>query len=427
MNRREFGLIGRGEERSCGSERDGWREGIGSEGKAMGEKNLNFDQVVDRRNTRCLKYDFAEKRGKPKDSLPLWVADMDFKVSSYIVEALDEMSAHGIFGYSESDDEYFRSVKDWMKRHYDWEVREDWLIKTPGIVFALAMAVKAYTAENDAVLIQQPVYYPFSEVVTDNHRRLVSNDLKLGTDGRYTVDYEDFERKIVDEKVKLFLLCNPHNPVGRVWTKEELQRIGDICLRHRVIVVSDEIHADFVFQHPHTVFTEVSDEYHDIGIVCTSPSKTFNIAGLQVSNIFIANQELRRKFCQQISASGYSQLNLAGLVACEAAYRHGDEWLDAVLNYIRRNAEYVKQFLSWRLPKVRMTELEGTYLVWLDFRQYGLSDEALNDRIIRQARLWLDAGSMFGKTGEGFQRINIACPRTVLTEALNRLAAAFEE
>lgn len=391
------------------------------------EKNLDFDIVVDRKNTKSLKYDFAEKRGKPKDILPLWVADMDFKTSSYIVDALKMMSIHGIYGYSDTKEEYFEILKNWMKRRHDWEVKEEWLVKTPGIVFALATAVKAFTKENEAVLIQQPVYYPFSEVVEDNHRKLVINALKQDADGKYYIDYEDFERKIVEENVKLFFLCNPHNPVGRVWTREELLKLGDICLKHHVLVVSDEIHGDFVFKRAHTVFTKVREAYQDISIVCTSPSKTFNIAGFQVSNIFIANEALYKRFCKQIDAAGYSQLNLAGLVACEAAYAHGDEWLDAVLAYIRKNAEFTENFLKEKLPKVKMTELEGTYLVWLDFREYGLSDTKLNQRIVHKAGLWLDRGDMFGKGGAGFQRINIACPRSTLEEALEKLVLAFED
>ena len=393
----------------------------------MSEKNLDFDTVIQRRNTKSLKYDFAKKRGMPEDVLPFWVADMDFKVSSYIIEALDKITSHGIFGYSETSEEYFDVVKEWMKRHYNWEIGEKWLVKTPGIVYALAMSVKAYTKENEAVLIQPPVYYPFYEVVEDNHRRLVTNELKQDSEGKYQMDFEDFEETIVKEKVKLFLLCNPHNPVGRVWTKEELNRIGDICLKHNVVVVSDEIHADFSFKRKHTVFTEVRKEYEEIGIVCTSPSKTFNIAGLQVSNILIPNKELKKKFKQEVNASGYSQLNLAGLTACEAAYRYGDEWLEGVKKYILENAEYVREYLKEKLPKVKMTELEGTYLVWLDFRGYGISDQEINRRIIHEAKLWLDAGGIFGHTGEGFQRINIACPRSLLNEALERLTDAFKD
>ena len=393
----------------------------------MGEKNLDFDTVVDRRNTYSLKYDFAEKRGKPKDILPLWVADMDFKVSSYIIEALDTMNRHGIYGYSEAKEAYFDALSGWLKNHYDWDVREEWLVKTPGAVFALEMAVKSYTEEGEGVLIQQPVYYPFSEVIADNDRKVVINELKQGEDGRYIIDFEDFERKIVEEKVKLFFLCSPHNPVGRVWTREELTRLGDICLKHKVIVVSDEIHSAFVFKGKHTVFTNIRESYQEIGIVCTSPGKTFNIAGLQVSNIFIADEELRKKFLRQVSAAGYSQLNLPGLAACEAAYRHGDEWLNAVLKYIRENAEFMKGFLQEKLPKVKMTEPEGTYLVWLDFRGCGRRGGVLDRCIIEKAGLWLDSGAMFGQSGEGFQRINIACPREILKEALERLAAAFEE
>lgn len=393
----------------------------------MSERHLDFDTVIDRKGTRSLKYDFAVRRGKPKDVLPLWVADMDFQTSSYITEALEDMVKHGVFGYSESEEHYFGAVQNWMERHYNWHVKESWMTKTPGIVFALAMAVKAYTQENDAVLIQPPVYYPFKEVVEDNHRRLVNNTLVLGGDGTYTIDYEDFEKKVIEENVKLFILCNPHNPVGRVWTKEELERLGDICLKHGVFVVSDEIHADFVFGRKHTVFSEVKEAYRDISMICTSPSKTFNIAGLQISNIFISNPEKATAFRRQVAAAGYSQVGLPGLVACEAAYRHGDEWLEGVLAYIKTNAEFTRAYLQEHLPRVKMTKLEGTYLVWLDFRDYGLTDKELDEKILNQAGLWLDSGAVFGKCGEGFQRINIACPRKTLQQALDRLIDVFAQ
>lgn len=391
----------------------------------MGERNLNFDDRAERRNTKSLKYDFAAERGKPENVLPLWVADMDFKVSSYITDALGKMVEHGIFGYSEADQSYVESVRGWMRRRYDWEVQPEWLIKTPGIVFALAMAVRAFTKEGDGVLIQKPVYYPFSEVILDNHRRVINNALVQNEDGSYQINFADFEKKIVEEKVKLFLLCNPHNPVGRVWTREELVRMGDICRKHHVLVVSDEIHADFVWERKHEVFLNLKAEYQENSIVCTSPSKTFNLAGLQVSNIFIANEKLAAAFRREVNAAGYSQLNLAGLVACEAAYRQGEEWFLAVSEYIRGNAVFVKRYLEQRLPKVTMTRLEGTYLVWLDFRAYGLSDEELERRLLEEAGVWLDSGRMFGREGEGFQRINIACPRSLLQEALDRIASAF--
>lgn len=393
----------------------------------MSERNLDFDRLTDRRNSSSLKYDFAAERGKPESALPLWVADMDFKVSSYVTDALEQMVLHGIFGYSEAGERYYEAVSGWMRRHHGWETEKNWLVKTPGVVFALAMAVKAFTKKGDSVLIQNPVYYPFSEVILDNQRRLVSNALVRAEDGSYYIDFDDFERKIKEEQVKLFLLCSPHNPVGRVWTREELTRMGDICLKHKVLVVSDEIHADFAWERTHEVFLRLRPEYRQNSIVCTSPSKTFNLAGLQVSNIFIPDQTLRESFCREISAAGYSQLNLAGLVACEAAYRHGEEWFQRLSEYIRENAAFTRAYLEERLPGVKMTRLEGTYLVWLDFREYGLSEEELEEMLLYKAGVWLDSGAMFGREGEGFQRINIACPRSVLKEALDKISGALEE
>ena len=290
----------------------------------MAERNLDFDKVINRKNTDCLKYDFAVKRGMPADVLPLWVADMDFKTSSYIEDAVIERTKHGIFGYSEVGEDYFNAVKNWMKKHHNWDVDEKWLVKTPGVVFALAMSVKAYTEPGDSVLIQLPVYYPFSEVIRDNGRKVVSNDLVLSEDGRYHIDFDDFEKKIVENNIKLFFLCNPHNPVGRVWTLEELKRIGNICLEHGVTVVSDEIHQDFVFKGKHQVFASLKKEFQDISITCTSPSKTFNLASMMISNIFIPNPELRRRFRKQLDAAGTSQLGVLGLVATEAAYSKGE-------------------------------------------------------------------------------------------------------
>lgn len=390
------------------------------------ERNLDFDTVVDRKNTNCLKYDFAVERGMPEDVLPLWVADMDFRTSSYVQDALDIQIAHGIFGYSESKDEYFEAVSGWMKRHHDWEVSKDWLVKTPGIVFALAMAVKAFTDPGDKVLIQLPVYYPFSEVIKGNDRVIVSNTLVYREDNRYHIDFDDFEKKIVDENIKLFFLCSPHNPVGRVWTKEELIRLGDICYKHHVIVVSDEIHADFVFNGKHQVFANLKKEYEEITITCTAPSKTFNLAGLQVSNVFIANPKLRKAFCKQIDIAGYSQLNVMGLVACEAAYRHGDEWYEAMLRYVKSNIDFTRKYVEENLPGVTMAEHEGTYLVWLDFRDTGLDVEQLEHMIVHEAKLWLDSGKIFGDSGKGFQRINVACPKVVLEEALSRIKDALQ-
>ncbi|MDE6762035.1 MAG: pyridoxal phosphate-dependent aminotransferase [Lachnospiraceae bacterium] len=387
----------------------------------MVERNLDFDIVVDRRNTKCLKYDFAKKRGMPEDVLPMWVADMDFRTSSYVEDAITEWAKHGIFGYSEVETPYFETVRDWMKEYHGWEPQEKWLVKTPGVVFALAMAVRAYTEPGDAVLIQQPVYYPFSEVIKDNGRKVVSNDLYLGEDYRYHIDFEDFEKKVKENRIRLFLLCSPHNPVGRVWTREELIRLGDICVKYGVTVVSDEIHHDFIFRGIHHVFVNLKKEYEEISVICTSPSKTFNLAGMMLSNIFIPNQMLRRKFRKERDRAGISQLGIMGLVAGEAAYSNGGEWYRAMMSYVRDNIEFTRQYVKEHLPGVAVVQQEATYLVWLDFRGLGLEAEELDQRIIHQAKLWLDSGKIFGISGRGFQRINVACPRSVLEEALQRL------
>lgn len=387
----------------------------------MAERNLDFDKIVERRGTGSLKYDFAAKWGMPEDVLPLWVADMDFETSSYVVDALAQRLQHGIFGYTESGEGYFEAVKDWMMRRHSWQVQEDWLVKTPGVVFALAMAVKAYTEPGDGVLIQQPVYYPFSQVIRENGRKVVNNPLYLGDDNRYHIDFEDFERKLVEEKIKLFILCSPHNPVGRVWTGEELCHLGDLCVRHHVIVISDEIHADFVFQGKHQVFAGLKKEYEPISVICTAPSKTFNLAGLVLSNIFIPDEELRRKFCGQMDGAGTSQIGTMGIIACEAAYGKGEEWYQAMLRYVKDNIDYISQYTKEKLPGVRMVEHEGTYLVWLDFRETGLDEKTLEYKIVHEAKLWLDGGTMFGEEGSGFQRINAACPRKMLVEAMERI------
>jgi cystathionine beta-lyase len=351
---------------------------------------------------------------------------MDFKTSSYVQDALAECVEHGIFGYSESRESYFQAAAGWMKKHFDWEVSPEWLVKTPGVVFALNTAVQAFTQPGDGVLIQPPVYYPFRQSIEQNGRVVVCNNLIYGADHRYHIDFQDFEQKLVQEKVKLFLLCNPHNPVGRVWTEEELLRMGELCRAHQVLVVSDEIHEDFVFQGRHHVFAGLRAYLADNSITCTAPSKTFNLAGLQVSNVFISNPKLRRAFRKQVRKNGYSNPNGLGIVACEAAYRHGEVWYQAMHDYVGENIAFTRNYVEKELPGIDMTESEGTYLVWLDFRGTGLSPEEINRKIIQEAKLWLDQGEMFGDSGRYFQRINVACPIVVLEEALKRLKRTFE-
>lgn len=388
------------------------------------DKKIDFDLVIDRKNTNCLKYDFAVRRGRPEDVLPLWVADMDFQTAPEIIEAIQKRTAHGIFGYSEVKDEYFEAVQTWMKEKHGWEVERSWLVKTPGVVFALAMSVQAFTEPGDAVLIQQPVYYPFSEVIKDNGRKIVANLLVLKEDGKYHMDFEDFEQKIIDNHVKLFLLCSPHNPVGRVWTREELERVGEICRKYDVIVVSDEIHEDFVFEGKHQVLANINEDLKNRTIICTAPSKTFNLAGLQVSNVWIPNRKLRTKFRKRIAAAGYSQLNALGLTACEAAYRYGGNWHAELMVYLRENLDYLRSFIKERIPQIKLIEPEGTYLIWLDFRGLGLTEAQREELLLKKAEIWLDSGAIFGGAGEGFERINIACPRSTLKEALERIERA---
>ena len=387
----------------------------------------DFSQVIERNNTLSIKYDFAKERKKPSDLLSLWVADMDFPVAQEIKDALIERCNHGIFGYSEVKTPYYEVIAKWYQEKFNWSTKKQWLVKTPGVVAAIANAIRAFTNIGDAVLIQKPVYYPFFLTIEDNQRKVVNNSL-VYKNGRYEMDFVDFEEKIISHKVKLFVLFSPHNPVGRVWNKEELVKIGDICLKHKVIVVADEIHADFVYQgHQHQVFANLKTDYQEITVTCTAPSKTFNIAGLQVSNIFIANENLRKKFKQELKKTANADINVMGLIACQAAYSQGEDWLRQVKIYIAENLEYVKTFLRDNLPQVKLVEPEGTYLLWLDFRELNLTEEELEDLIINKAKLWLDGGTMFGTEGVGFQRINIACPQKILIQAFTQLKEALKQ
>ena len=395
----------------------------------MAERNLDFDKIIDRKNTKCLKYDFAVKRGLPEDVLPLWVADMDFKTSSYIEDALHEVVNHNIYGYTniQKGDGFFEAVAGWMKRHHDWEVQQEWHVHTPGVCFAISNAIRAFTNSGDAVIIQQPVYYPFSSIIKQNSRKLISSDLLYDGEGYYSIDFDDFENKIKENDVKLFILCNPHNPVGRVWTKDELERLGNICKKYNVIVFSDEIHFDFIWSGTHNIFQEVKPEFREFTITATAPSKTFNLAGAQQSNIFIPNKELKQKFVNEYEISGLDEPNRFGIEATQAAYTYGDEWYEAVKKYIKANIDFTKDYVENNLPGVRLVPTQGTYLIWLDFSGTGIDAKVIDDLIINKAKLWLDSGKIFGKTGLGFQRINVACPRSVLTEALVRIKKCLEE
>jgi cystathionine beta-lyase len=381
----------------------------------------DFNKITDRRGTNAVKLDLAVARGKPADVLSLWVADMDFPTAPEILAALHKKVDHGIFGYSAPDAAFFDAVKKWQKEEHDFEVDSKWIVTTPGVVFAISCAIKAFTDEGDSVLIQTPVYYPFKNMIVQNNRHLVTSSL-FEKDGKWQIDFNDFEDKIIKNDVKLFILCSPHNPVSRVWTREELLRLSEICLRHNVLVFSDEIHNDFVYApNKHTVYSTLSKEAAWNSVVATSASKTFNLAGLQFSINFIQNPDLKKRFHDERNKTGYDEPSLMGLVATQAAYEHGKEWLSALKQHLGANREFVRSFLKNNLPKVRLIEPEGTYLLWLDFSAYGYTDSELDDIIVNKAKLWLDRGTMFGKEGEFYQRINIATPQPLLKEALERL------
>ena len=383
-----------------------------------------FDEIIDRKNTDSLKYDAAIRRGKPDGILPLWVADMDFKTLPAVIDALTTKAQHGIFGYSNPGEDYFTVLQSWFERRHNWQIKPAWLVNTPGVVFAICTAIRALTKQGDAVLIQQPVYYPFTNSILHNKRKLVVNQL-IYEQGRYKIDFADFEAKIVCNNVKLFILCSPHNPVGRVWSEAELRRLGDICLKHGVLVVADEIHADFIYAgHQHLVFANLKPAFADITITCTAPSKTFNLAGLQTSNIIITNKDIRCPFRQEIAGTGYDEPNVMGLTAGKAAYAHGEPWLAELQAYLAENLEFLRGFLRQNLPPIKLVEPEGTYLVWLDCQALHLNPKELEDLFVHKAKLWLDTGTMFGAGGAGFERINIACPRPILEKALTQLAAA---
>ena len=385
---------------------------------------MNFDNEINRYKTNSLKYDFKSDKNKPDDVLPMWIADMDFKCCDEILNDMHKKIDHGIFGYSKNDENYFNAIKNWYKQNFDIELKQEWLITTPGVVFALATAVKTLTKENDYVLINNPVYFPFTELVDDNKRKIISSDLILNNN-HYEIDFQDLENKIKQYNIKLFLLCSPHNPVGRVWNKNELDKIIEICMKYNVFIVSDEIHSDFVWSGTHTCLLKYKDYQNNI-ILCTAPTKTFNLAGLQVSDIFIPNKEIRDKFQLEINKTGYSHINIMGLVACQSAYENGQKWLNELKKYLLENIEYVDMFLKEKLPKIKLIYPEGTYLLWIDFNELNLTDDKIEELLLTKAKLWLNNGKMFGKTGKGFQRLNIALPREKLKIALENLEKTFK-
>ncbi|MGM9971960.1 MAG: MalY/PatB family protein [Anaeroplasmataceae bacterium] len=385
----------------------------------------DFDIEINRYNTNSLKYDFKKQRGLPNDVIPLWVADMDFQVADEIKKAIIEKAEHGIFGYSEPLDDYFEAFNNWFYKHHGWKAEPSKIVLTCGVVFALATAINTLTNKNDSVIINNPVYYPFSEVILDNERKLISSDL-VNNNGHYEIDFKDFEKKIINNNVKLFILCNPHNPVGRVWKKSELDKLIEICIRHNVFIISDEIHCDFTFENnKHISLATYGENILNNSIICTSASKTFNLAGLHNANIYIYNDRIRNKFIHELNRNGYSQSNVMGIVASEAAYTYGEEWYKEVKEYIYNNYKYALDFINNNIPKAKVIKLEGTYLLWIDLRDLNLGKKELKDFIINEAHLWVDMGDIFGSSGSGFIRINIATNLSIIKKALNNLKKAI--
>ena len=364
----------------------------------------DFDKQISRRGTDSYKWDSAES----EHVLPMWVADMDFPTAPAIVDALKKRIEHGIFGYTRVPESYYKVVTDWFSRRHNWTVNREWIIYTSGVVPAVSAIIKALTVPGDKVLVQTPVYNCFFSSIRNNGCEMVSSPLCYA-DNTYTIDYEDLECKAADPKVKIMLLCNPHNPAGRVWKREELVRIGAICIRHGVTVVSDEIHCELVFPgHRYTPFASISEDFLRHSVTCLSPSKAFNIAGLQIANIVCADANRRSKIDRAINDNEVCDVNPFGVIATQAAYNEGEKWLDQLIEYLHANYLYMREFCREHLPEFPVTVLEGTYLVWMDCRKLGLPSEELERQLMEQGDLWLNAGIMYGMEGEGFMRLNIA-------------------
>jgi len=386
---------------------------------------FNFDEVINRENTESIKWDGRKTYFGTENVLPMWVADMDFKVAPSIVDAVNKKAKTGVYGYSLRPPEYYSSFMDWLKRRHQWQINKEWILFSPGIVPALNIAIQTYTRPGDKVLVQPPVYHPFFFAVENNYRELVYNPLVL-RNGRYYIDFDDLEQKL-SGGIKLLLLSNPQNPTGRSWSREELQSLGEMCVRYNTIMVSDDIHADLMLPgYEHTPLASISEPISQCTITCMAPSKTFNLAGLATSSVIISNPDLRKTFNTTLDQIHVTMGNLFGTVASIAAYTHGDNWLDQLMTYLQGNIKLVKDYLEEFIPKVKMIQPDATYLLWLDFRNLGLDPEVLKKLLIQKAGLGFNDGRTYRTGGEGFQRMNVACPRLEVKKAMNRLRSTFE-
>ena len=386
---------------------------------------FNFDEIISRENTDCLKFDGRQERFGNPHVQPLWVADMDFRTPPCVTEVFHRIVDHGIYGYQLKTDKYYKAIIDWFQSRHHYTPDAGNIFFTPGVVAAISYLIQSLTNINDKILVQTPVYYPFFLVTTQNQRQLLINQL-VEKNNEYTIDFEDFELKARD--AKMFILCSPHNPVGRVWKREELDRMANICVRNNVLIVADEIHSDLVFApHKHIALASLSEEIDNNTITCHAPSKTFNLAGLSTAYFFVKNQQLKSKIHKYLSNLHVDGLNPFGMEGMLSAYTDGSPWLRALMDYLKLNYETVQDYFKKELPMLKLSPLEATYLVWIDFRKLGLNDEELRNFVIDKAGLGLNNGSVFGLGGSGFQRMNIACPRNELIKALDKLRNAVQE
>ncbi|MFD1707806.1 MalY/PatB family protein [Siminovitchia sediminis] len=386
---------------------------------------MNFDDQIDRKNTHSLKWDGLKKLFGSEDLLPMWVADMDFRPPQEVIDAFQERVDHGVFGYTIISDQLSETVCNWVKSRHSWPIQPEWLLYSPGVMPSIHTAIQALTEPGDQILLQSPVYTPFFHIIKSNGREVVNSPLVLNN-GRYEINFEDLEIKL-SSGVKMLLLSNPHNPSGRVWRKEELFQVAELCEKYGVWIASDEIHADLVLKpHKHTPVASLSESIADITLTCMAPTKTFNLAGVQASFMVVTNKECRRKLEAVQAMDGFHMLNTFGAIAMEAAYKHGGPWLDEALQYIRSNIDYVMKEIGEKIPKVEVINPEGTYLIWINCRQLGMSDDEIKKRLLNRGKLALNLGNAYGPGGEGFVRMNVASPRAMVEEGIKRLQIAFD-
>lgn len=386
---------------------------------------FNFDKIIDRTNNFSAKWSEMNKNFGTNNLLPMWVADMDFLTAPCVMEALKDRLEQGIFGYTTRPSSYNESIVNWLDNRFSWKINQEWLMFSPAVITSISLLIQNLTQKNDKIMIQEPVYSPFHSIVESNERNLVISPLVKLDDGSYVMDYEDIESKIKD--VKVFILCNPHNPVGRVWTREELTRLGEICLKHNVLVISDEIHSDIILKnHKHTPFASISKEFRENTITCMAPTKTFNLAGLQSSFLVISNPYYYEVMDKAFSILDIKRNNAFSLVATEAAYNYGEDWLYELIKYIEDNVDFAIDYIKNHMPQLKVKKPEGTYLLWVDFSNLNVDKKDLKNALINKGRIALSDGSSFGIGGAGYYRINLACPRSMVLEGLKRIEFAIK-